>query len=154
VTGWPTLIDVFGAERTALVDRVHQWLDAVAKLTPAPAAPQSTTRNGNAADADGWELETRRLDGVQPAPVEFLVEGYVPLGKVTLLGGCGGMSKSTVTLEDDAQDTVVPRLLAAGADRTRIHEVVCKRNKTGKREPFSLGDCAVLAAPLPKRTMP
>src|SRR5262249_42141465 len=50
--------------------------------------------------------------------------------------------------EDDAQDTVVPRLLAAGADRARVHEVVCKRNKAGKRLPFSLSDCPALAAKL------
>jgi hypothetical protein len=155
-------------------DKPQGWL-----LTEGQSSTKATGEgDSGGADIGEWSLETRRLDGVQPGPVEFLVEGYIPLGKVTLLGGCGGMSKSTVTLdltaavtcgrcafglnysppaaadvllcyaEDDAQDTVVPRLLAAGADRTRVHEVVCKRNKTGKREPFSLGDCAALAAKL------
>jgi hypothetical protein len=174
VTGWPTLIEVFGAEKTPLIDRVHKWLDAIAKLTAAPATSQSTTAKGT--DAKEWTLVVRRLDEVEPGPVTFLVEGLIPLGKVTLLGGCGGLGKSTATLdltaaitcgrcafglnysppdaadvllcyaEDDAQDTVVPRLLAAGADRTRVHEVVCKQDKNGKREPFSLADCVVLAA--------
>jgi hypothetical protein len=180
VTGWPTLLGVFRAEKTALIDCVHKWLDAIAKLTVAPATPQSTTDNKT--DAKEWSLVVRCLAGVEPGPVEFLVEGLIPLGKVTLLGGCGGLGKSTATLdltaaitrgqcafgldysppppadvllcyaEDDAQDTVVPRLLAAGADLDRVHEVICKQDKNGKREPFSLADCAVLAAKL--REMP
>ena len=54
--------------------------------------------------------------------------------------------------EDDSGDTVVPRLLAAGADLNRIHEVQGMRGQDGKPLPFSLGDCDVLAAKL--RSLP
>lgn len=90
------------------------------------------------------------LVGVKPKPIKWLVPGYVPLGKLTLFAGDGGVGKSSVTLdvaagistglpcfglsyappppadvlligcEDEAADTVVPRLLAAGADLTRV----------------------------------
>jgi len=44
-----------------------------------------------------------------------------------------------LTAEDDPSDTVVPRLLAAGADLSRIEIVKMVRNEaTGKRRMFSL----------------
>jgi hypothetical protein len=129
----------------------------------------------------GFVLEVRCLDQVRPGPVEFLVDDYIPLGKVTLFAGCGGLGKSVATLdlaaavttgrcafglqyapplpadallvfaEDDAADTVVPRLLAAGADLRRTHEVQGKRGRDGRRLPFSLADCDALAAELKRR---
>jgi hypothetical protein len=126
-------------------------------------------------------LATRCLSDVVPEPVVFVVPGFVPVGKVSLFAGRGGLGKSAVTLdlaanlstgrpafgltydapppanvllcfgEDDAADVVVPRLLAAGADLARIHEVQGVRGADGKRLPFSLGDCDVLAAELRKR---
>jgi hypothetical protein len=142
---------------------------------------QVSAANGAAAIAGEAVLQVRCLHSVQPEPVEYLVEGYIPLGKVTLFAGCGGMGKSVATLdvtaavttgrcafglqytppppadvllcfaEDDAGDTVVPRLLAAGADLRRVHEVQGVRGADGKRRPFSLADCAVLAKDLERR---
>jgi hypothetical protein len=53
-------------------------------------------------------------------------EGTAPLGNVILL-----------TAEDDRQDTVVPRLMAAGADLNRI-EIVQMVHEAGKDRMFSL----------------
>ena len=81
--------------------------------------------------------------------VEWLWDDRIPRGKITILDGDPGLGKSTVTLdvaaristgrpmpdgtpgvsgsvllcsyEDDAGDTIRPRLEAAGADLTRIH---------------------------------
>jgi DNA polymerase len=53
-------------------------------------------------------------------------EGIAPIGNVILL-----------TAEDDPEDTVVPRLIAAGADLTRI-EIVRMIRVGGKRRMFSL----------------
>jgi putative DNA primase/helicase len=53
-------------------------------------------------------------------------EGAAPLGNVVLL-----------TAEDDPKDTVVPRLMAAGADLERI-EIVQMVNESGKDRMFSL----------------
>jgi hypothetical protein len=90
------------------------------------------------------------LAEVQPRPVQWLWEGRVPLGKVTLLDGEPGSGKSLLALDlaarvsrgasmplsrakaagpsnvvifnddDNLADTVRPRLEAAGADLSRI----------------------------------
>ena len=86
---------------------------------------------------------------VQREPLRWLWPGWIPLGKVVMLDGDPGRGKSTVTmdlaaristgspmpdgsriegpgnvimvgLEDDAGDTVLPRLMAAGADIGRV----------------------------------
>lgn len=86
---------------------------------------------------------------VAPERVRWLWPGYIPLGKMTLLDGDPGVAKSTLALdlaarvstgaplphtkdpiepggvvllnaEDGFADTVIPRLIAAGADRSRV----------------------------------
>lgn len=89
-----------------------------------------------------------RADLVEARALEWLWPGFIPLGALTLLGGAAGMGKSQVAIalaatvssagawptgekaekgsalvleaEDDVERTVVPRLLAAGADLKRI----------------------------------
>jgi len=53
-------------------------------------------------------------------------EGFAPTGNVILL-----------TAEDDINDTIVPRLEAAGADRKRVH-IVKMLHEAGKERMFSL----------------
>ena len=88
------------------------------------------------------------LSEIEPVAVDWLWEGWIPRGKITTIEGDPGTGKSTLTLElaaristgralpgggetkpegvviwaceDDLEDTVVPRLIAAGADRSRI----------------------------------
>jgi hypothetical protein len=89
------------------------------------------------------------LSTVQPERVEWLWPGRIPLGKLTLLDGDPGLGKSVLTMdlaarvsaglsmpdgapsagaagvvllsaEDGLADTIAPRLLAAGADLSRI----------------------------------
>src|SRR5215471_1558165 len=89
---------------------------------------------------------------ITPEPVEWLWPGRVAIGKQTLIAGEAGLGKSQVSIamaaavtsggpwpcdegraplgsvlflcaEDDAADTVVPRLLAAGADPAQVHIV-------------------------------
>jgi DNA repair protein RadA/Sms len=106
----------------------------------------------------------RRLSEVEPRPVEFLWRPYLPLRKLTLLDGDAGQGKSWITAavaaagscgrglpgaaasfepfttlflgEDEAGDTLRPRLDLLGADCSRvlIHE-----------EPLSLAQEADLA---------
>jgi len=95
-------------------------------------------------------LETVDLSGVRTRPIDWLWRGYIPLRKVTILDGDPGLGKSTilldlasrgsigalaptgeplgdafttiyVTIEDDAEDTILPRILAAGGDPSRFH---------------------------------
>lgn len=114
------------------------------------------------------------LSGVRPRPLTWLWRGRVPLGKLTMIVGDPDLGKSLVTLdmasrvstgtpwadaretanpvgsviiiscEDDIEDTIVPRLLAAGADLDRIHCLEGTRNAEGRIMPFSLEDVAVL----------
>ncbi len=86
---------------------------------------------------------------VNPQPVNWLWEGWLPRGKLTILGGQPGQGKTTIAMalaartttggqfpgggtcepgnvliwstEDDPGDTLTPRLMAANADIKRIH---------------------------------
>lgn len=91
-----------------------------------------------------------RLSDVTPEDIEWLWAGRIPFGKVTLLDGDPGTGKSTLCVdlaarlstgrpmpdgtgggqpadvlilsgEDGLADTVLPRLVAAGADTARVH---------------------------------
>jgi putative DNA primase/helicase len=110
---------------------------------------------------------------VQPKPLRWLVPDMLPLGKLVLLAGDGGLGKSTITLdlaaqlsrgecafglaypavagetliascEDDPADTIVPRLLAAGADLKRVHFLDGVGDEDGRPAPWSLAHHAAL----------
>jgi AAA domain len=125
-------------------------------------------------------LSTTPCDEIKPRPIEYLVPGIIPLGKLILIAGNGGLGKSATTLgmaadlsmarpcfgldyvptaavdtlliscEDDYEDTVIPRLLAAGANLKRIHRVDGVRGEDGKLLPFGLHHYESLAAYLKK----
>jgi len=85
---------------------------------------------------------------IEAKPITWLWNGFIPQGKLTLLAGAGGTGKSTLAFnfaaivsnagvwpdnsrcdvaanvlvwssEDDASDTIIPRLMAAGANLSR-----------------------------------
>jgi len=87
---------------------------------------------------------------IKPVAINWLWEGWLPAGKLTILAGEAGTGKTTLALslaatittagiwpngsmctnkghvliwssEDVANDTLVPRLIAAGADLSRCH---------------------------------
>ena len=97
---------------------------------------------------------------IDPEQVVFVWEGRLALGKHTCIAGEPGTSKSILTTliaatvsvagywpcgegiapqgsiiilsaEDDASDTIVPRLLAANADMGRVHIVSAVRTGEG-----------------------
>jgi len=109
-----------------------------------------------------------------PSPVRWLWSGWLALGKLHILAGAPGQGKTTIALsfaatvtiggrwpdgsrcpvgnvliwsgEDDAADTLLPRLLAAGADRARVFFVSGTR-VAGTVEPFDPArDLAALQA--------
>src|SRR5262249_31552016 len=114
-------------------------------------------------------------------PIRWLVPGMLPLGKLVLAAGDGGHGKSTMTLdlaaclttdrpclglkyepmapcevllvscEDDFEDTVVPRLLSAGADTSRVYRVDGVATKDGKSAPFTMAQYAAIEAELARR---
>jgi hypothetical protein len=155
-----------------------RWAAAVEAAQPLPP-PDPATAPG--LSVDGFTLETQTLADLDPEPVLFLVPPYLSLAKVTLFAGVGGLGKSAVTLdiaaclttgrpalglayqppsacdvllafaEDDAADTAVPRLLAAGADLKRCHYLKGLIGPDGKRQPFSLAHCDLLRQELERR---
>ncbi|WP_373652088.1 AAA family ATPase [Schlesneria sp. DSM 10557] len=129
---------------------------------------------------DGGENLLRRLSEVTPRSVDWVWEGLIPRGKVTLLTGDAGIGKSLVALqvaamvtrgrrvpigltekvptaafqteprgvivlsaEDAAEDTVLPRLLAAGGDVSRTFVLRTESESSSERQPV------VSPAPLP-----
>ena len=98
------------------------------------------------------QLITSRASDIKPEPVNWLVEGSIPLGAMAVIGGQPGLGKSQIAIslaaavttgnglpngeafsdigsviilanEDDAARTIRPRLDAAGADTTKVHIV-------------------------------
>jgi AAA domain len=101
---------------------------------------------------------------IKPEKIDWLWEQRLPLGKVVLVAGEGGLGKSMVlariaatvsrggewpcgegrspvgsiiilSAEDDAADTIVPRLMAAKADCLKVHilEAVRREDDNGHR---------------------
>lgn len=115
--------------------------------------------------------EVRCLADVQPEPVAWLWKRRFARGKLNILAGQPGLGKSQITAlmaakvtrggtwpdgvpcpignvfficcEDDAADTIVPRLDAAGADREKVHIVDWIVEKgdpgQGRRRSFDIG---------------
>lgn len=117
----------------------------------AAANGQAVTEAHAVAPARARRAKTLSMSEVETRRVEWLWPGRVPLGKLTLIAGDGGCGKSTLTAdmaarvstgapwhdgaatlnepggvlmlsaEDDPGDTIKPRLLAHGADCSRVH---------------------------------
>jgi AAA domain len=110
---------------------------------------------------------------VTPEPVEWLWPGRVALGKLTLIAGEAGLGKSQLSIamaaavtiggewpcgegrapegnviilsaEDGAADTIVPRLMAAGADRERVELASAVRDEKSRRSFDLSADLALL----------
>ena len=111
------------------------------------------------------QIELLPMSSLTPKAITWLWEEYLPSGMLTLLCGAGGTGKSTIAFhlasvvttggtwpdktrcaqpgnvliwssEDDVERTILPRLLAAGADLTRISPVRCKPDNEGNPIPF------------------
>jgi hypothetical protein len=147
------------------------------KAAPSAALLRKKTSRGKA--TAGPELLTRRLIDIPRAELEWLWPGKIPLGKFTMLSGDPSLGKSFVTLdiaarfsrgrgfpgsdasgitgstiilnaEDDAADTIRPRMEAMGADLARIIIMDAIRS-AGKEKHFDLAtDLAALEAVLRK----
>ena len=99
------------------------------------------------------ELRTIKMSDIQPEPVEWLWEPYIPSGAITLIQGDGGMGKTTAALaiaaavstgaalpgsggnadpaavivqnaEDSYSKTIKPRLEKLGADNDMIEVII------------------------------
>ena len=115
----------------------------------------------------GSSLISRRASEIKPEHVEWLWPGRIAVGKQTCIAGDPGTGKSQLSVsvaaaissggewpcgegraplgnviifsaEDGASDTIIPRLIAAGADLNRIHIVDAVGTEAGGRRGFNL----------------
>jgi len=119
-----------------------------------------------------WKSDLIPLGGIKVKRVQWLWSNYIPLGNYTLMYGEGGQGKSQLSLsmaatvttggawadgspspvgeviivtgEDSLNDTIVPRLMAAGADITKVFslQMINTTDDAGKpvRKIFTLAD--------------
>jgi RecA-family ATPase len=114
--------------------------DYVGEALAAQAAPASA------------RLDVVCMADVKPKPIDWLWKFWIAIGKVSVLAGDSGKGKSTIlcdlaartstgelwpdgaersapggvlilAAEDDAEDTLAPRLIAAGADMKRVFNI-------------------------------
>jgi putative DNA primase/helicase len=126
----------------------------------AEAGGDSSLRRCDATNADGRGLIVRRASEIAPEAVDWLWPGRVAVGKHTCVAGEPGTGKSQLSIdvaatittgrnwpcgegqaprgsvlilsaEDGEADTIVPRLIAAGADLDRVDIVSAVRNDNG-----------------------
>lgn len=110
-------------------------------------------------------LELQRGDEIAAQSVDWLWDGFLPKGMLTLLAGAGGTGKSTIAFnlaatisngglwpdgsrcnvagnvliwsgEDDPNIVIAPRLMAAGANATRYYIVKGTTDEHGESCPF------------------
>lgn len=121
-------------------------------------------------------VELIRGDSITPKNVEWVWPRYFARGKLHVVAGAPGTGKTTILLdaaaritrgrafpdetqpvapgdivmwsgEDDLEDTLAPRLIAAGADMSRVHFVGAKVDANGNRRSFDPStDLAQLSA--------
>jgi putative DNA primase/helicase len=149
-------------ELEARIDAAVSWtLPARAADLPIVEVSGEGTNHQN-----GRQLVVRRADEIIARPIEWLWPGRIARGKLTLFGGDPGLGKSQVLLfiaatlsnrglwpcgegraplghvivlsaEDGEDDTIKPRLMAAGADCSKVHIVSAVREGVD-RKMFSL----------------
>jgi putative DNA primase/helicase len=139
---------------------------SMSRVTAAEGSPPATLSNSEQ-KRQGPSVVLVRASEIVPESVRWIWPGIIAKGKVTGLAGHPGLGKSQVALdvaatvstgrrwpggldnenagdviilsaEDDAADTVVPRLIAAGADRTRMHIVTAVKEEDGGERAFNL----------------
>lgn len=115
--------------------------------------------------SSSWRANLIQASKIKPVSINWLWPQWLPKGKLTILAAPGGAGKTTMALgmaatltsggawpdgtrceqvgnvimwssEDDAADTLVPRLIAAGANLNRVHIVSDRVNAKGEMEPF------------------
>jgi hypothetical protein len=139
---------------------------------PAPATAAEPEGPADPSGAPPAALELRPFHRMRMRPVRWLVPDFIPRGTITIFAGDGGYGKSVLTLhlaacltrggccfglsydaplagrvlllgcEDDEQNTVLPRLAAAGAALDKVASVGDLGLGPG-RQPFTLFPAAL-----------
>jgi hypothetical protein len=131
------------------------------------AGEQEALRERRRVTGRGVRYQSRCLADVLAVPIKWLWFNRLARGKINLIAGNPGVSKSTlsiaiaaavttggklpdrthaplgsvifITCEDDAADTIVPRLQAAGADMLGVYVLDWIVSKDGVQQHFDIG---------------
>lgn len=144
------------------LDRAADRVDGRAARAKAAEAPVDRRPAASAIDADldGPSVRLIRGDSIIPEAVRWLWDGWLARGKFHVLAGRPGTGKTTIAIgfaatvsgggrwpdgtaaeignvliwsgEDDPKDTLVPRLIANGAEMSRVYFVGDSRDCNGK----------------------
>jgi putative DNA primase/helicase len=155
--------------RTHGTAAVHMAFNRAARNTLETDAGGPPAQNASLAPSiDGRQLVMTTAADIEPETREWVWKGRLALGEHTMLAGEPGTGKSQLSIaivaavttgglwpcgegqaplgsvvilsaEDNIKKTVVPRLMAAGADRKRVHIVEGTRDtKKGRNQSFNL----------------
>ena len=155
--------------RTYGIPVVQNAFDAAARNTLAADSGRQLAQNASLVPSiDGRQLVMRTAADIEPQTREWVWKGRLALGEHTMLAGEPGTGKSQLSIaivaavttggpwpcgegqaplgsvvmlsaEDNIPKTVIPRLIAAGADRKRVHIVEGTRDtKRGRNQSFNL----------------
>ncbi|OKO68273.1 AAA family ATPase [Bradyrhizobium sp. AS23.2] len=152
----------FGRDRCEIEAMIGKYAERVADEKQKPDQTSSGLKLAKR------RLIAHRASDLEPEKLVWVWPGRIPEGKLVLLGGPPGLGKSQLTAfmsatvsngghwpcgegstlpgdvifmsaEDGVQDTIIPRLMAAGADRDRVHIVLAATKPDGTgRKTFSL----------------
>ncbi|WP_070107835.1 AAA family ATPase [Burkholderia plantarii] len=143
--------------------RCLDGIEAVRRCVDAAAPPGGVQAKAKRAASS---VVLSRASEITPEAITWLWPGYLPAGKLTILAGQPGCGKTTIGLslasivttggrwpdgtecakpgnvlvwtgEDGVADTLVPRLLAAGADLTRVWFAESVTDDEGHLKPFN-----------------
>jgi putative DNA primase/helicase len=143
------------------LEAVKICIEAAAMPSPIPAIENHSQQEKQ------LPFVFRKFSDIQAKPIQWLWQGRIARGKVSIVAGHPGLGKSQVELsmaaivskgglwpvdrvryepgnviifsaEDDAADTIRPRLDAAGADVSRVFILDAVLDTTGERRSFNL----------------
>jgi putative DNA primase/helicase len=148
--------DFLGA--SGRIEEMHARIDAAPMWSP----PDEDCAGGERSSGVAVGLVARCAADIAPKKIDWAWRLRIAIGKHTMIGGEGGCTKSQFlgylaaqfstggdwpagegraplgnvimfSAEDDAEDTIVPRLMAAGADLSRIRIVQAAKDADGER---------------------
>lgn len=161
------------------VDDAHDDALPLADLLRSTAGELAIVRGSTAHEDAPPPVISRRMSDVDAVPIRWLWPGRFALGKLSIVAGEPGVGKSQlscalaaavttgggwpdgtraplgsvvfVCCEDDAADTMRPRLEAAGADLQRVHLYDWTVEAAGERRHFDVGEHVDALAALVRR---